>query len=203
MTLVAVSASYGAGGSHIAPALAERLGVPFVDRAIPMAVAHQLDVPLDDAVSYEEERGRSWLERVLSGFLGGDTGVPTPLPADTVTSEDFRRATEEVLLKQAAIGEGVILGRAAVVVLRGDPRAFRVRLDGPPHRRLEQAMRLGNLDHETAERAMRHLDRVHSDYTKHFYGIELDDPSLYHVAFDSTAIPFDTCVELIASAARQ
>jgi cytidylate kinase len=48
----------------------------------------------------------------------------------------------------------------------------------------------------------KHLDRVHSDYTKHFYGIELADPSLYHVAFDSTAIPFDTCVELIASAAR-
>ena len=31
--LVTVSASYGAGGSVVAPALAERLGVPFVQRA--------------------------------------------------------------------------------------------------------------------------------------------------------------------------
>ena len=32
MTLVTISASYGAGGSRIAPALAERLGVPFLGR---------------------------------------------------------------------------------------------------------------------------------------------------------------------------
>ena len=36
MTLVAISASFGAGGSRIGPALAERLGVPFLDRAIPL-----------------------------------------------------------------------------------------------------------------------------------------------------------------------
>ena len=31
--LVTVSATYGAGGAVVAPALAERLGVPFVQRA--------------------------------------------------------------------------------------------------------------------------------------------------------------------------
>ena len=32
MTLVTVAAFYGAGGSRVAPALAERLGVPFLGR---------------------------------------------------------------------------------------------------------------------------------------------------------------------------
>jgi cytidylate kinase len=203
MTLVAISASYGAGGSQIAPALAERLGVPFVDRAIPMAVAEELDISYDDAATLDQQLGRSWLERVLSGFIGGDTGVPSPAPAATVTSDDFRRATEEALVTQAATGRGVILGRGAVVVLRDDPRALRVRLDGPADRRLEQAMRLGNTDRETAERAMKRLDRVHFDYAKHFYGIELRDISLYHVVLDSTALPFETCVDLLAAAALQ
>ena len=45
MTLVALSASYGAGGSVIGSALAEPLGVPFIDRAIPLAVADHLHVP--------------------------------------------------------------------------------------------------------------------------------------------------------------
>jgi cytidylate kinase len=48
---------------------------------------------------------------------------------------------------------------------------------------------------------MKRFDRVHLDYAKHFYGIELRDPSLYHLVLDSTAIPFETCVEFIASAA--
>ena len=37
MPLVTVSASYGAGGSEVAPALAERLGVRFVDRVVSLA----------------------------------------------------------------------------------------------------------------------------------------------------------------------
>jgi len=42
--LIALSASYGAGGNAIGPALAERLGVPFLDRAIPIRVAARLRV---------------------------------------------------------------------------------------------------------------------------------------------------------------
>src|SRR5205085_3553900 len=143
MALVALSASYGAAGSRIGPTLAERLGVPFLDRAIPLAVAERLEVSFDDAAAHDGQASGSWLERMLSGFIGVDSGVPAPLPADVFSSDDFRLATEEVLLHQASTGEGVILGRAAVVVLREDPRALRVRVTGPAERRVEQAMRMG------------------------------------------------------------
>jgi cytidylate kinase len=203
INLVAISASYGAGGSEVGPALADRLGVPFVDRAIPMAVAERLEVDYDEAAAHDEAfSSGSWIERILSGFIGGDTGAPTPLPADTVTSEDFRRATEEELLRRAACGEGVIVGRGATIVLRDDPRALRVRLDGPVERRIEQAMRLGGVDRDTATRTLRQLDRVHADYARHFYDVEIRDPSLYHLTLESTALPFDTCVDLILQAAR-
>lgn len=92
MTLVAMSASYAAGGSLIAPAVAERPGVPFVDRAIPLAVADRLDVPYDDAVAHDDQVHTGWLERALSGFVGADTGAPSPLPPDLVSTEDFRQA---------------------------------------------------------------------------------------------------------------
>lgn len=201
MTLVALSASYGAGGSRVGPALAGRLSVPFLDRAIPIAVAEELEVPLDDAAAHDERPGGSLFERLLEGFIGGDTGVPTPVLPDTLRGEDFRRATEDVLLGQAATGAGVILGRAAVVVLRDDPRVLRVRLDGPPDRRVEQAMELEDLDRETAERGRRQLDRMHDDYTRHFYGADLRDPSLYHLVLDTTAIALPVAVDIIAAAA--
>ncbi len=55
--LVVLSASYGAGGSRERAAkLAERLGVPFVDRAIPVAVAAELDVPVDEAEAHDGAR---------------------------------------------------------------------------------------------------------------------------------------------------
>lgn len=202
MTLVAISASYGAGGSLIGPAVAERLGVPFVDRAIPLQVAERLDVPVDDATAHDEQAAGNWLERVLRGFIGLETGGPAPLPAETISSEDFHRATQEVLQRQAAAGEGVILGRGAVVVLRDDPRALRVRLTGPPERRVAQAVQHQGLDRATAEDALRRLDRAHSEYMRRFYGVEIDDATLYHLVLDSTSIEITTCVEMIARAAQ-
>lgn len=202
MALVALSATYGAGGNAIGPALAERLGVPFLDRAIPVAVAERLDVPLDDATAHDDREAGGRLERMLRGFIAGDATLsPMPPPA-SFTSEDFRRATEEVLLRQAATGEGVILGRASVVVLADDPRVLRVRLDGPRERRVRQAMELGGIDRETAEAALQRLDRTHLDYANELYGVDMRDPSLYHLAIDSTAIPREACVELIALACR-
>jgi hypothetical protein len=124
MTLVALSASYGAGGSLVGRAVAERLGVPFLDRAIPMAVAERLDVPLDDAEAFDTRGGDSWLDRLLRGFIGADVGAPAPVPSESFTSEDFARATEQVLCQQASTGEGVMLGRASAIVLRDDPRAL-------------------------------------------------------------------------------
>ena len=203
MTLVALSASYGAGGSVVGRMLAERLGVPFVDRAIPLAVADRLEVSYDDAVAYDEQASTGWLERVLRSFVGADTGAPAPLPADTFSSKDFVRATEEVLRRQAQTGEGVILGRGAVALLRSEPRALRVRLDGPAQARVRQAMRLDRgLDQEHAERLLRQFDRTHAAYLQQFYGADIRDCGLYHVVLDSTAIGLEDCVELLVGAAR-
>jgi cytidylate kinase len=202
--LVAISAAYGAGGQVIAPALAERLGVPFLDRAIPVQVAERLDVPLADAAAHDDrDCEESWLERMLRGFRAAEPGIPTALPAAGFTAEDFGRATEQVLLEQAAAGEGVILGRASTIVLRDDPRALRVRLDGPRGGRIEQAMRLGSIDRDTAERALAQLDRTHADYARDLYGVEIADPKNFHLVLDATAIPPEACVDLIALATER
>jgi Cytidylate kinase-like family len=200
MTVVALSAAYGAAGSRIGSTLAERLEVPFVDRAIALAVAEELDVSVADALAQEQPVGKSLLERMISGFHGADTGAPVPLPADTVTAEDFHRAAREAVLAQAATGAGVILGRGAVAALRDDPTVLRVRLAGPQERRIEQAMQLGHIGRDTAERALRAFDRAHADYLKQFYDADINDPALYHAIIDSTAFTFDACVDLIALA---
>jgi cytidylate kinase len=202
MTLVAISGAYGAGGSHVGPALARELGVPFLDRAIPAAVADALGVPLADAAAHDERTQTSWLERLLGGFVGHDTGAPVALPAQRNTPEDFRAATEAVLRAQIATGEGVILGRGSTVILREVPTALRVRLTGPPERRVRQAMALEHVDEETARRRLRRQDRTHLAYVKHFYGVDLCDPALYHVVLDSTAIDLDCCVQMLVRAVR-
>jgi hypothetical protein len=202
MTLVALSASYGAGGSRVGPALAERLGVPFLDRAIPLAVAERLHVPYDAAAAHDEQSGGGRLERLLRGFVGGDTLAPAPVLPDGLEADDFREATEAELRRQAASGEGVLLGRGAALILRDAPGVLRARLDGPAEARVRQAMDFRGLDEETARHALRATDHAHAEYARRFYGADLADASLYHLVLDTTAIDLDDAVEILAAAAR-
>jgi hypothetical protein len=201
MTLITISASYGAGGSEIGPQLAGRLGVPFLDRNIPVVVAERLAVPLAEALA-RDQSVRSVLDRLLAGFAGAGVGYGIPAVVPAVAEKSYVQATEEVIHEYAADGAAVILGRAGSVVLRGDPRALHVRLDGPTERRLAQAMRIEDLDRETAERRMRETDRARDAYVRQFYNTDVHDSHLYQVMIDSTAIAFDACVELIDLAAR-
>ena len=200
--MVAQSASYGAGGSRVGPALAERLGVPFLDRAIPFAVSQRLDVDVETAHEHNERLGGGRLERILRGFIGQNVGAPVPIASEMTIDEDFRRATEEVLLGQAESGEGVILGRGAAIVLRDRPDVLRARLDGPADRRAAQAARLAGIELDEAQEALKRLDRAHAEYTRRFYAADICDPGLYDIVLDSTRIDLEKCVELLEVAAR-
>jgi hypothetical protein len=202
MTVVAISAAYGTRSGQIGPALADRLGAPFVDRAIAHRVARRLDVSIDAAVKNWEPAPRSFVERMVSAFLGADTVAPVGPPPDIVTAEDFRRATERAVLEQAATGEGVILGRGCVAVLQQAPGVLRVRLTGPADRRLEQAIKASAQTESQARDTMNHLDRYHAEYLKQFYGVNIDDPTMYHLTIDATALDNDACVSLMVAAAH-
>jgi cytidylate kinase len=201
MTLITISASYGAGGSEIGPALAQRLGVPFLDRNIPVAVAERLAVPLDEALEHDQSVS-SILDRLLAGCAGAGAGYGIPAVLNTVAEKSYVQTTERVIQEYAADGAAIILGRAGSVVLGEDPRAFHVRLDGPRERRVVQAVRIQDVDRETAERRMRETDRAREAYVRQFYNTDVHDPRLYHLMIDSTAVRLDACVELIELAAR-
>ncbi len=206
MQVVTVSASYGAGGSIIAPAVAERLGVPFVDRAIPTTVAAEIGVPIEEVLAHDD-RAEYGLGRLLASAarlpnvaLGGIEPSVAGLPF--VAEEEFVSHTESVIRNLAGQGGGVFLGRAAAAVLANYPGSLHVRIDGPAERRVTQAMHLLGVDERSAARQQRETDQARAAYVRHFYGHEPDDPTLYHLMLDGTTVPHPTCVDLIVAAAR-
>jgi cytidylate kinase len=198
MSLVTLSASYGAGGSQVGPELAKRLGVPFVDRVITSDVAARLGVPPGGAVPHDVASSRL-MARLLVHLapIGGAYGVGG---SDSTSEQSFADATEQAIFERADRGRGVILGRAGAVVLRDDPRALHVRLDGPREARLQQAMQLQDIDRETAEQRMKETDHARYAYVRRFRRADARDPKLYHLIIDSTVIDLETCVEIVALA---
>jgi cytidylate kinase len=208
--VVTLSASFGAGGSIVGPQVADQLGLPFLDRAIPVAVAEALAVPMADVMAHDERRtsgfGRLFASLARAAALP-DTEFGTVPSAARASLGDqpeqaFRDQTERVLQQVAETEGGVILGRAAAIVLRDHPGALHVRLDGPLEARVQRAVGLEGVDEEQARKLAGETDRAREAYVKHFYKCDARDARHYHLVLDSTSLDLDTCADLIVAAAR-
>jgi cytidylate kinase len=192
MPVVTVSASYGSGGSEVAPALAQRLGVRFVDRVVSPETAHRL--------AQAENAGLFWrLVRSISPAGGLTAGS---IHAERELNDRFsdREALETALREVAAGGDAVILGRAGALALRDDPHALHVRLDGAREARILRAMEIQAIDEATARQRLAETDLARERFVRDIYGLDPSDPGLYTLVLDGTAFPTAACVEIIAAA---
>jgi hypothetical protein len=202
MSSVTISASYGARGEGVAQAVAAGLGLPFLDRAIPHAVARQLHVT-EAAAETQDERAPSRWEGFFGAFASVEA-VSTAVgiaPEALQSTETYVEATERVIRRVADSTGAVILGRAGMAVLGGRDDVLCVRLDGPVQARIAQAMADG-ADEAAVRDTQRVVDSARERYANVFYNVHQDDARLYHLVIDSTALPLDACVDIILRAAR-
>jgi cytidylate kinase len=200
-TLITVSASYGAGGSVVAPALAKRLDLPFLQRVTTSEGYPAEPGPCDEQLTDEEIRATP-MHRLLASLTQAMPVGPTQSPPSAYHQDQhLRRHGEAGIQRLLADGGGVILGRAAAVVL-GKDRGFHVRLDGPADRRVSLGAAIEGISLAEAQVRLRAADKARTAYVRRLYRTDPADPSLYHLVIDSTVVPVDTVIELILVAAR-
>jgi cytidylate kinase len=202
--VVTVSATYGAGGSVIAPRLAADLGLPFIDRMISADMSQGAAAAMRSQESLcEGEQAASPSSKFLSYFArAASVGVvmaPDPLLED---DSALRAKTEEPLRGLTRGDAGVVLGRAGAIVLATRPRAFHVRLDGPIARRLAWAADFEDLDQEAAARRQAETDKARTMFVKRLYRVDPSHPGLYHMVIDPTVLGVDRAVHVLVSAAQ-
>lgn len=199
-SLVTVSASYGAGGSVVAPALATRLGVPFLQRATTTTGGRSSEPePCFERLEPEEVK-LTPAHRLLAALTNAAPVGPTqsPLPSHHHDAS-LRQHCEEGIRRLADAGAGVILGRGAAVVL-GKDRGFHVRLYGPAEARAVQGAAIEAISQEEARSHLAAADRARDAYVRRLYRADPADPRYYHLMIDSTALSLDSVTELILQA---
>ncbi len=202
MGVVTISAAYGAAGEEVGRAVAQRLGLAFHDRAIAAQVAGRLGVPVAEAEANDEQVVRGlWRLVATLGTMPDPVGGVLPTAA-LPDARAYRQQTERILLEIADGPGGVVLGRAAALVLGRRPDALHVRLDGPPEARLAAACARTSRPAAEVRREMAANDRSREAYVRHFYRCDPGQARNYHLVVDSTALPLETVTELVVTAAR-
>jgi cytidylate kinase len=202
--VVTVAALYGANGSVIGPRVAERLEVEFLDRAIPASIARETGLA-EEALGSIDEQPRSRSQRVVSALARVSNPTSgTGLAVERVHTDERKMRSEiEAFLARAQHSGGVVLGRAGAVVLRDVPGALHVYLGGSEDARIEVAMEREDIDRKTAARRLVVSDRARRAYVRGAYGVDGDDPSLYHLMIDATALEPDAVADLIVLASER
>jgi hypothetical protein len=129
--VVTIAALYGAGGSVVGPRVAERLGVQFLDRAIPSAVAKRAGLP-EAAVADVDEKPRSGWQRLLAilGRASSATGASAQVERLDLEERRLRAEIEEFLAHASRAGppcstRAIPMARFSGTAVEGHPRQQR------------------------------------------------------------------------------
>ena len=180
MVAIAMTREMGTLGKDVAQGLAESLGLKVIHSEL---VEHDLATRLgveDSAVHRYLEGNASLLERWK------------------IDKSKLSQYTAEEIIEIARGGNVIIRGWGAVAVLRAIPHVMRVRVCAPMQFRERVIMqRLGLADAGEARSEIEQNDAAHTRVMRGVFGVDWENPQLYHVTLNTGSVPVETCVRVV------
>ena len=192
--LVALSATYGAGGAQVGERLAHELGVPF------LAHTFTSEEMAEARKALGRKQASAYLRHRARGDMAWDDGAARAAVSELESRSFFEESDAEVL----ALLEtgGVVVGRAGPYVLRDEPGVLHALLDGPVEDRIAAGAALEGVDHEEAVHRQLAHDESRLAIARLHYGVDPNELRFYQVLLDPTTLGHDAVVDILVIAAR-
>ena len=223
MPVVTSSGTIASGAREIGWAVAASLRIDFVDQQLLVDAAKRLGVPVDVMAGRDERctsfrarlaaRLRSLLERSAAGGdpLTGAGGLEVILGrtyADLAREREEPEVSDALYMKtMTAIirelgdrGGIVVLGRGSQMILRDLPGALHVLTLAPQELRIERLVTREGISIEEATSRVHESDRARAAFHRKFWKVDANDPSLFDLTLETSHLPFEVGVELVATA---
>jgi cytidylate kinase len=185
---ICISRETGAGAGAIARIAGQRLGWKVYDNELIEAIAHRMELPLDDVRSFDE----------LSPSVVQDWLLPLR-EEHYAPQEAYLDHLAKLIEAIGRAGESVLVGRGAGFMLPRET-TLSVRIIAPLRiRALRLSERMG-VSVRTARRAARDLDRRHAQFDRTMHRMTSVDPHNYDLVLDSHSLGLDIAVEILVRA---
>ena len=187
--VITLNRELGSGGRTIGRLIAERLGVPFYDKALINALEEKYGLTTDEI---ERMKGRShswWADFKRAMNIGAELNAKQysnyhidaeKLP-DALSTDEIFATEQEVLCGIAADESCVIAGRCGFYVFREHPNHLSILIQASMESRVARVASKRNITPEKARDIIEHVDKMRENYVNKYTGTSRYDTRNYDI----------------------
>ena len=185
--VITINRELGSGGRTVGRLLAEKLGVPFYDKAVIKALQEKYNLTTAEIERLKGRKHGWWADfkRMLSIGQSANSSqyykVEVGEEPALLTTDEMYKAEKEILKGIAEDESCVIAGRTAFHILKDQPNRLSILIQASMESRTERVMRKQNLSREEAEKAIERVDKMRENYVKKYTGTSRYDTRNYQL----------------------
>ena len=168
--VITINRELGSGGRTVGRILAEKLGVPYYDKALTKPLEEKFDMSIDQ-IERLKGNNRSWWENIKRVLILGEDAANSSEYYDEekkelITSEAVLKAEKEILQSIANEESCVIAGRSAFFVTNGHQNRLNVLIQASMDHRVNRIMGKRGISEKEAKKIIKDVDETREEYLK-------------------------------------
>ena len=188
--VITINRELGSGGRTVGRLLAEKLGVPFYDKAVIKALQEKYNLTTEE-IERLKGRKHSWwadIERILKIDTGMTMEYYMPKKEDApdlLTTDEMFKTETQILRDLAAEKSCVVAGRSGFHVFRNHPNHLSILIQASMDYRVERLVRKQNMTEEEARKTIEQVDKMRENYVNKYTGTTRYDTRNYQLVISA------------------
>ena len=201
--VIAINRELGSGGRAIGQQLAERLGVPFYDKAVIQGLQEKFSLSSDEIERLKAKKSNWWtdlLQTFVPTFERANMSAyyqPSGRVPDSMTTEEMYHAETEILKEVAAEGSCIIAGRSAFYIFNEHPNHLNILIQASLEHRIAHVMQKQGISREQAISIIDEVDKGREQYIHRYTGTSRYDARYYQLVISMDGLSEEQAVDLI------
>ena len=187
--VITINRELGSGGRTIGKMLADRLGVPFYDKALIQELEKKYELTAQEIERLKGQQHNWWADfkrslKIMPSFAAPQlVSSKTAIP-DFLITDDIFESEKEILKGIAADESCVIAGRSGFFVLRelrDHPNHLSILIQAGMEFRISRLMDKRSITREEAMKIIKEVDKMRERYVKKYTGTSRYDTRNYDI----------------------
>lgn len=188
--VITINRELGSGGRTVGRLIAEKLGVPYFDKALIQALQKEYNLSVAEIEKLKGLKQGWWgeVQRIFSIGPGITTNYYMPHlgeEPDYLTTDEVFETETAILEKLATEGSCVIAGRSGFHVFRNHPNHLSILIQASLEYRLERVMHKQNVTRKEAQKIIKKVDKMRENYVKKYTGSSRYDTRNYQLVISA------------------